>query len=84
MVYYCYQSTESVEKLEDEVQAQMSLLPDVVMENWIITTNHQNINQCLSGTEWLDVLGNWSIQPVIDLVELPRIKDRETKECHGE
>lgn len=71
-------------QIEDEVEAQMNMLPDVMMEDHIITTNHRNINQFLSGTEWLDVLGMLPIQPIMDLVELPRIKSKGTKERFGD
>jgi len=47
----------SEQQVEREVQAQRNLLPDAMTEDRILTTNHRNISQFLSGTEWLAVLG---------------------------
>ena len=64
----------SQEQLEDEVQVQMNLLPDVMNEDPITTTNHQNISQFLSGTEWLDVLKEQPLNPSLILCNFPGSK----------
>ena len=73
-----------VQGLEDEVQEQLNLLPDVISGDRIIITNPRNITQFLDGTEWLDILGQKPYRPVISLVELPKIKDRKTGDRCGE
>ena len=70
-------------QIEADIQAQMDMLPDVMMGDHIITTNHGNINQFLSGTEWLDILGTLPTQPIIKLVKLPGIKIEKPRSTLG-
>lgn len=74
----------SPQQLEDEVQEQLNLLCDIMCGDHIVITNHQNTSQFLPGTHWVSILGQRPVQPVINLVQLPKTKDTGTKDCIGE
>jgi hypothetical protein len=87
-VFACPERDSSVEdemeeQLENEVQYQDEVMKIALTLDRIHILNNHNINQYVWGTEWLALIGNCHIQPICALVELPKLEERNSRNCIG-